>query len=287
MLLPKRLFFLIFLLGNIFQFVLGQNYPWMSQKDHSKTTLEKMIPTPIGYKRIAVRKNSFAEWVRNLPMQEKDHPVYLYNGQKKANQEAHFAVLAIDTGKQDLQQCADFVMRLFAEYFFALGQYDKIYFNHSSAKEPIEYIRWAKGERPYFKKNRLFWKPQTKQDYSYSNFRNYLNFVFSYAGTYSLSLEMVKVDIKDIKIGDVFIQGGFPGHAVIVLDKATHTQTGEIIFLLGQSYMPAQEPHILKNPEREDLNPWYTIPSGEKIITPEWVFEKNQLKRFKQLQNAE
>ena len=64
--------------------------------------------------------------------------------------------------------------------------------------------------------------------------------VFSYAGTASLSRELAPVNYQDMKIGDVFIQGGHPGHAVIVVDIAVHPKTKKKVFLLAQSYMPAQ-----------------------------------------------
>lgn len=35
----------------------------------------------------------------------------LYNGSQKPNQSVHYAVFDIDVGKEDLQQCADAVMR--------------------------------------------------------------------------------------------------------------------------------------------------------------------------------
>ena len=57
---------------------------------------------------------------------------------------------------------------------------------------------------------------------------------------------MLKVSIENIEIGDVFIQGGFPGHAIIVVDLAEN-EVGEKCFLVAQSYMPAQEIHVLKN----------------------------------------
>ena len=102
-----------------------------------------------------------------------------------------------------------------------------------------------------------------------------------YAGTYSLERELSQVkDITDMRIGDVFIQGGFPGHAVLVVDMAVHQASGKKIFLLAQSYMPAQEIHILLNPSRWRSSPWYDVEFGEKLCTPEWTFRREHLKRF-------
>jgi hypothetical protein len=81
--------------------------------------------------------------------------------------------------------------------------------------------------------------------------------------------------------GDVFLKGASPGHCVIVMDMAENKQTGEIIFIAAQGYMPAQEMHILENPANEDGNPWYTLDFGDELITPEWTFSDTQLYRFR------
>ena len=68
---------------------------------------------------------------------------------------------------------------------------------------------------------------------------------------------------------------------MIVADVAVNKTTGKKIYLLAQGYMPAQDMHIVINPNSLTLSPWYEINDDEKIITPGWVFEKNQLKRWK------
>jgi hypothetical protein len=78
-----------------------------------------------------------------------------------------------------------------------------------------------------------------------------------YAGTLSLSKSMHTKSIEDMAIGDVFIKGGSPGHAVLIVDLAEN-EKGEKVFLLAQSYMPAQETQILKNNNDPDLSPWYS-----------------------------
>jgi hypothetical protein len=92
---------------------------------------------------------------------------------------------------------------------------------------------------------------------------------------------MKKVErIEEIQISDVFIKSGFPGHAVIVVDLAVEPTTGKKIFLLAQSYMPAQEIHVLRNADNEKMNPWYEVNGDDKLYTPEWTFEWPELRRF-------
>ncbi|MEL6922398.1 MAG: DUF4846 domain-containing protein, partial [Bacteroidota bacterium] len=77
-----------------------------------------------------------------------------------------------------------------------------------------------------------------------------------------------------------FIQGGFPGHAVIVVDMAEN-EAGEKLFLLAQSYMPAQDMHILKNPKNATASPWYALKDlSAELPTPEWNFSIADLHRF-------
>ncbi|HAS46916.1 MAG TPA: hypothetical protein DCS93_40900 [Microscillaceae bacterium] len=238
------------------------------------------IPVPAGYQRVKVSPTSFGHYLRNLPLKS-DPTVYLYNGQKKRNQRAQYAVVDIDVGKKNLQQCADAIMRLRAEYLFAQKQFHQIRFNFTSG-DPALYTQWRKGYRARIRGNKVSWLKSRSYDPSYQNFRKYLEVVFTYAGSYSLARELKKVqNIRDLRLGDVFIQGGFPGHAVLVVDVARHSRTGEVVFLLAQSYMPAQDIHLLKNLNNSRLNPWYSIRQvREELETPEWTFKKNNLKRF-------
>jgi hypothetical protein len=87
-------------------------------------------------------------------------------------------------------------------------------------------------------------------------------------------------DSKDIRAGDVFVEGGFPGHAVLVVDRARDPRSGRVIFLLAQSYMPAQDIHVLTNPAGGPLAPWYDANFGETLRTPEWTFRAEHLRRF-------
>jgi hypothetical protein len=259
---------------------LGQSmqYPWRTSP--AERTIASEIPPPEGFQHTVETGGSFATWLRNLPLKPEESPVLLYDGDTKANQNVHVAVIDIDTGKRDLQQCADAVIRLRAEYLYSRGRFEEIHFNFTSGDE-ASFIHWASGYRPSVSGNRVSWAKTAVADTSYSNFRNYLATVFMYAGSYSLSRELAgRRDPANIRIGDVFIQGGFPGHAVIVVDMAENTSTDEKVFLIAQSFMPAQDIHILKNPTDGDLSPWYRIPQGNDFPTPEWMFRSTDLKYF-------
>jgi hypothetical protein len=256
-----------------------KDYLWLREQEPI-TTIATEIPPPEGYDRVEVTAGSFANWLRHLPLKKKGTPVYLYNGTKKMNQNAHFAVIDIDTGTRDLQQCADAVIRLRGEYLYSRGLYSSIHFNFTSGDE-ASFTKWVTGYRPEVDNNKVQWVKGAGEDSSYMNFRRYLTTVYIYAGTYSLSKELkLRGNSHEMRIGDIFIEGGFPGHAVIVVDMAKNRQNGKKIFLLAQSFMPAQDIHVLKNPNNAGLSPWYELEFGRTLRTPEWQFKDTNLKYF-------
>lgn len=245
------------------------------------STLEGRFSPPGGFVRDSVEENSFAAYLRVLPLKPDSTEVMLYNGETKKNRDIYDAVVDLKIGDKDLQQCADAVIRLRAEYLWRQKQYDKIHFNFTSGFR-CGYSEWMKGRRVTVNGNEAGWVDKYSPSNTYKDFWNYLEIVFSYAGTLSLSKELTTVYVEDMKIGDVFIQGGSPGHAVIVVDMAVNPDTKEKLFMLAQSYMPAQEIQILKNPGNEKISPWYSLGFGDVLKTPEWTFYKKDLKRFQE-----
>jgi len=214
------------------------------------------IPLPTGFERIKVSQNSFEEFVRHLPL-KKDKTIYLFNGQPKKNQDEQFAVLDISVGNKDLQQCADAIMRIRAEYFFSIQQ--------------IERIRFIDNAGTEFK---------LRQNASRKEFDEYLENVFAHCGTLSLEKQLFNRDkMEEATIGDVLIKGGSPGHAMMIADMAVNSQ-GEKIYLLLQGFMPAQSIHIVRNFENAQYSPWYIANNDAMIITPDWDFQPSQLRHW-------
>ena len=248
--------------------------------DSMGSTVDTRFGLPEGYKRIAVGQNSFASYLRNLPLKEVDAKVKYFDGRTKPNKNVYAAVVDLPIGKRDLHQCADAIMRLRAEYLYQEKKYDSIYFNFTNGFK-ADYSNWRSGKRITVDGNSVYWKQKRAPSDSPEDFWKYLEMVFSYAGTASLSKELKPVPIAEMRIGDVFIKGGFPGHAVIVVDMAINSATNESVFLLAQSYMPAQEIQVLQNPNNSEFSPWYTISTIEsELRTPEWIFKSSALKRF-------
>ena len=170
-------------------------------------------------------------------------------------------------------------MRLKAEYLWRKGDYEKIHFNLTNGFR-VDYTKWMDGNRIAVKGNRTYWIDKYQPSNTYKDFWKYMELIFSYAGTLSLSKELKHTKTDSMEIGDIFIFGGSPGHSVIVVDMATNPKTGEKIFMLAQSYMPAQEIQILKNNENIAINPWYSTKLETGLMTPECYFDTEDLMRF-------
>ncbi len=233
-------------------------------QEEAKYPYVKSIPLPPGYERIKVEPGSFGEWIRNVKLKTENNDLFLYDGSLKYDQSLHFAILKFDAGKSDLQQCADAVMRLRAEYLYSKKDYKDIHFNFLSDGKPRYFIDYAGGDK------------------SYRKFRKYMDYIFSYANTASLKKELTPVSNpeKNIRPGDVFIQSGRPfGHAITVVDVAKN-KNGNVIFMVSQSYMPAEEINIVKNLNNSEISPWYNFTDTETLIIPEWEFQYSDLRRF-------
>ncbi len=219
------------------------------------------IALPTGFQRITTATNTFEYWLQHYPLL-KDNTVYLYNGSLKANQYLHAAVLDISIGNKNLQQCADAVVRLKAEYHFARKEYHKIVFN--AGKTVFDFNAFA----------------SKKNCFSHECLLEFLENVFNNYGTLNLEDQLHAVtNYSNLTIGNVFIKGGGPGHAMLVVDVAVNATTSEKIFLLAQSFMPAQSVHVVKNLNNTQLSPWYSCYDAE-IATPGWTFTKTQLKKW-------
>lgn len=241
------------------------------------TTIQDRFTASLGFTRTIEKENSFGAFLRKLPLKSQNSLVKHYDGSTKQNYNVYDAVVDLPIGSKDLHQCADAIMRLRADYFYSSKQYDKIHFNFTNGFT-CEYHKWAQGYRIAVKGNKTSWVKKAKVSYAYEDYWEYLEQIFQFAGTASLSKELKPITVKELRIGDVFIKGGFPGHAVIVVDMAVN-KNGKKVFLLAQSYMPAQEIQILKNPKSNN-SPWYSEDFGAILHTPEWDFDQKQLKRF-------
>ncbi len=240
------------------------------------------IPPPVGYERVAYNQNTFATWLRQFPLRKND-TVYFYYGYPKTNQTWQYKVLDISTGNKDLQQCADAVMRLKAEYLFSRKAYNEINFLTSQGKE-LSFLNYVNVRRCNARQYASVDNHSNsgEETISHDCLMGFLENVFTNCGTYTLKL-MGKpmIDYNAIAPGDYIVRAGSPGHAMMVADVVENKQNGKKMFMLLQGYMPAQDMHIVRNLSNEAISPWYEIENNEFIITPGYNFKAVELYKWK------
>jgi hypothetical protein len=217
--------------------------------------------------------DSWQYFLQHLPI--KEGPILDYRGNKLGNQAKHVAIINYDVGTTDLQQCADALMRLRAEYLFSQKRFPEIGFYFTSG----DYYSWnayCKGKRPVIRGNKVSFTNTVPSEHTHASLRKYLDIVYTYAGTISLSKELKSADTFDL--GTIVITPGSPGHCFIIIDKAKD-KTGKEIFKLAEGYTPAQSIYVLSNPYDEEINPWYRLDKGV-IETSSYQFTNYNLKKF-------
>ncbi len=251
---------------------------------NGETILKRYNP-PRGFTRTLLEEGSFGEFLRNSELKPYGQNVKLYDGREKIGfGRIYDSVFQVDIGDADLHQCADAIMLLRAEYLYAIGDYDSISFNFASGFK-AEYSKWRQGNRIKIDGNNVSYYKGAEPDNSYESFRKYMTIVMAYANTMSLERELTPLPIEELSVGDVFIIGGNPGHGVIVVDLVEEIVGNDKLFLLAQSYMPAQETQILMNNNEDGKihGPWYSLEKvidGKRLKTPEWVFDLDKVRTW-------
>jgi hypothetical protein len=242
-------------------------YPWLGSAGVPEPVdaLSDRFASPAGFTRQTLEPSSFGAWLRDLPLTHPGAPVRSFDGSVLLPGTDHriAAVAAIDVGKADLQQCADAIMRLHAEWAWSRGRRDASYRAASGLMLPFE--RWARGERIRTSGATIAWVPGGARGADHGAYRKYLDAVFAWANTVSLEKQARRVDAAEIRPGDFFILPGNPGHTVIVLDLAR--QGDRKLALLGQSFMPAQSFQVLR-PAAGAV--WFELDPGRDVTTPFW-----------------
>ncbi|OEK09074.1 hypothetical protein A8C32_14400 [Flavivirga aquatica] len=248
--------------------------------DKDSLTINSRVNVPKGYKRVGYPKGSFEQYLRDYKLKAYGSKIINYDDSEYYWQEGHIGVLDIPVPKNGLQQCADVLIRVRSEYLWKINKKDDIGFNFTSG----HYCSWkqyAAGYRPKIKGNKVSFHKTASVNHSKDNFYKYLNLIYTYSGTLSLYNELPKIDsAKDLKIGDMLIRGGSPGHIVMICDEAVN-ENGDKIFLMFQGNTPAQSVHLVKNLEDNLFSPWYHLEKDAVISVSNYTFVSSKFVRFK------
>ena len=245
-----------------------------------KNTVKARFEAPKNYHWIDEKANSFGYFLENFQLKKHGSPIKKFDGSEITTQNLHEAIFDIDVGTKDLQQCADAVIRLRAEYLFKTKNFDKIKF-HFTSGDLMSWNDYKNGVRAFVNGNSVSFRKTENFDDSYENFRKYLDLIFNYAGTISLNKESNAVlKNSDLKIGDFLITPGSPGHVVFIAGVCQNA-VGKKLFLLAEGFTPAQSIHLLKNPFNPNISPWYELDvNSAQTKTARYIFEPSNFRNF-------
>ncbi len=253
-------------------------YTWLEgQSERPLVPLAARFPTPDGFERVRVAESSFDAFLRGLPVYGDKTSVRAYDG--RAIRAPSAAVIALDIGDRNLQQCADTAIRLHAEYLWSSDRRDEIVY-HFTSGDRSGWAAWSGGERFRIRGSEVSRYHTGRRASGREAFRAYLEHVFMYAGTRSLRYDSAPAE--SLSPGTLFVAPGSPGHAVILLDVAENDD-GERLALIGQGFMPAQELHVLKGNGDDTVDQvWWRLPEADgELDTPSWQpFSRDDARRF-------
>lgn len=247
----------------------------------SGNTISTRFKVPEGYVRVQTEEGSFEYYLQNFSLKKYGEKAYHYNG--KINKNApKFGVFDNEITPKNLEQCADAIMRLWAEYLYYQGEYDRISFNFVNGFE-CNYVNYAEGNRVKIDDSICYWYKGAEKDYSYETFRKYMDLVHNYANTSSLQKQAEYVHYEDIRIGDIFVMSAAQmnknlGHAVIVVDMCVNPETGDKLFLIAESTTPASETYVVTDKEG---SPWIKLGEFGTLNTSNWTCPGEYIRRLK------
>lgn len=245
-----------------------------------KNTVRERFSPPPNYQWQEEKPDSFGYFIENFKLKPYGSQILRYDGSPISTQHLHEVVFDIDTGDKDLQQCADAVIRLRAEYLYKIKKTDDIKF-HFTSGHLLSWNDYKNGTRAFVNGNAVNFRKTADFNDSYSSFRNYLDLIFNYAGTISLNKETQPVlKTSDLKTGDILITPGSPGHLVFIAGVCQNKE-GKKLFLLGEGFTPAQSIHLLSNPFQKNISPWYDLEvDAPETKTARYFFKPTNFRSF-------
>jgi len=260
------------------------DYPWLpawAGELPPLTSLVERFSAPEGYERVALPPDGFGAWLRHLPVRLDRSSVLSWRDRPLTSPSA--AIVTLDLGDGDLQQCADSIIRLHAEFLWATGRaHDAAY--HFTSGDRSAWTDWAEGESFQVQGSRVRRLQGAPRAPTHDTYRSWLQHLFMYAGTLSLDLDSRPVPTdQPLQAGDFLVDPGSPGHAVVILDVATASD-GRRVALVGQGYTPAQEFHVVTERRSGVVDGvWFPLPSAPDgaLDTPSWrAFSRDTARRF-------
>lgn len=216
------------------------------------------IPAPDGCGRVPLPPGSYAAWLRDVPLKP-DKSILAHGGDTVSP--GFYRVLGV-LGlplmfRDDLEQCADWCFRLWAEHHRQSGKTDRLYLFD------------------YGGRRRLFSK-------SGKTFRGFLRWAMANANSHSLKKGCAAIDTAELTPGDMLVQNrdGGIGHVSVVMD-ACRDSSGNKFYLFGYGFMPAQEFHLEMADPELGRDGWFTLEGYLTYLDRHFDFGQPAFRRFR------
>jgi hypothetical protein len=230
------------------------------------TVMRRFARSLPGYGGFPDDPNSWSEWLRLLPLAASGTPVRNYRGEivVPGDDEQLAAVVAIDIGSRDLQQSADVLLRLHAEWRWYRGELRMLYLSDSKLELPLQ--KWGAGERLVAAGGQPKWVAQAaaKPKLDGVDFREYLEAVLAWSDGQALVAESVPLAPEGLEPGAFFLRQGHPADVLVVLDVAT-SPAGERAMLLAHARNPSENIHVIR-PTRDTV--WFPVRTHQPVRVP-------------------
>lgn len=229
------------------------------EKYNDSVALQEMTPrivqdikAPKGYNRIIVNED-YSTFIRNLPIRATAF-VETYTGDSVAWNSKYKIDKGLLFSGNDLEQCADWAMRLWADYHKQSGKIDTLFLFEYSGK---------------------------KKQYGNGTYESFLKTSFAYSNSFSLKSGARRISLEELIPGDMIVQNedGGIGHVSVILDVIENSD-GERLYLIGYSFMPAQEMHIDYANSNYGVGGWYSFEGFEQYLNTYIPVGKPELRRF-------
>jgi hypothetical protein len=246
-------------------------YGFVSSYNPNQSIFKQVLP-PFGYTKVETPASSFGEWLRFLPLYPVDRAVLDYEGNVIKMASQVIRVIQLDNPSHGMQQCADTVIRLWAEYLKSRDQLDQLEL-HTQNGQSSSWRRWAAGYRPVLKGNSFHWikkESPTSNQTRELHFKEYITWLMQWTGTLALARDLSRVTQSELDIGHMFVHpnrsGNNIGHISIIVDKAVQEGNSVPIYLIAWGFIPAQDFHIIQPPRNLPHYPWFTRTEAETYL---------------------
>ena len=247
---------------------------WSVARGDPAATVADIRP-PAGFTRPAAT-NGWQQWVRSLAIKPEGSQVVDYAGRPIEPPSAPAYLLDVPL-RGRFCQCADVAIMLWADYNEQQGRDEQVSFNSVSGQpmkfadflRGVRYLCTSDGSRLRAAHNGTAVGPQYSREQA---FEDYLQQVFTFAGSASLHRDLSLVDPKQLMPGDIYVQPpssspGRMGHVTILLDLARNAQ-GDPMLLTAYGWVPAMSPYIPRPGSGQGQGEWFSEQGLHQHLEP-------------------